>query len=56
MQPEFKPSGKLKVKFLNEEAEDASGLTREALRIAVNDIVTKSGIFKNGMLINKETC
>jgi len=56
LQPEFDMNAKLKVKFINEDAEDASGLTREALRIAISEIVTKSGIFKNGFLINKETC
>jgi hypothetical protein len=56
LQPEFDMHAKLKVKFINEDAEDASGLTRKALRLAVSEIVTKSGIFKNGVLINKETC
>ena len=51
----FNFNAKLRIKFLNEDADDASGLTREALRIAVNEIVTKHGMFLDGMLINKET-
>jgi hypothetical protein len=47
-----KGSKRLKVQFINEDAKDASGLTREALRKAVSEIVKESGIFKNGVLIN----
>ena len=44
------------VTFINEQGADASGITREALRIAVNELLTKSGIFtQNRLLVNKET-
>ena len=44
------------INFINEQGADASGISRECLRIAVNELLTKSGIFnENRLLVNKET-
>ncbi len=39
---------------MDEQGADASGISIECLRIAVNELLTKSGIF-NANLVNKET-
>ena len=56
LNPKFKKNSEMTINFINEQGADASGISRECLRIAVNELLTKSDIFnENSLLVNKET-